>query len=176
MAFSLFGKRDKPANEPSAEQQPNTAPSDIAEPEPARRSFFDRMREAVTRTRESLSNQIASVVALTREVDEASLDDLEFALLGSDIGAPTTDLIISRLRDRALRHGLANGAELKAALKDEIRRILDAVGRALSTTLPLGGTQDVGAARATWTVRAVTADADDLVGEGDVRFEPVPPR
>ncbi len=125
MAFSLFGKRDKTSgpDEPErdrvpAEESPEAAP---------RSGFFERMRQAVTRTRESLSTQIASVVALTREVDEASLDDLEFALLGSDIGASTTDEIISRLRDRALRHGIANGAELKVALKQEIRRILDQV-------------------------------------------------
>ena len=127
MAFSLFGKRDKAPEAP--EPAPvESAPVPAEEAEPARRSsFFERMRQAVTRTRESLSTQIASVVALTREVDEASLDDLEFALLGSDIGAATTDEIITRLRDRALRHGLANGEELKVALKEEIRRILDQV-------------------------------------------------
>ena len=92
-----------------------------------RLGLIERMRQAVTRTRESLSGQIASVIALTREVDEASLDDLEFALLASDVGAVTTDLILSRLRDHALRHGLANGEELKVALKAEIRHILDAV-------------------------------------------------
>lgn len=127
MAFSLFGKRDKTPDQPQA--GPNS-PADAtpAELDETRRpGFLERMRQAVTRTRESLSTQIASVVALTREVDEASLDDLEFALLASDIGAVTTDEIIGRLRERALRHGLANGEELKIALKDEIRRILDAV-------------------------------------------------
>jgi fused signal recognition particle receptor len=122
MAFSLFGKRDK---DPELEA---AAAVEETEPETGRRvGFLERMRQAVTRTRESLSTSIASVVALTREVDEASLDDLEFALLASDIGAVTTDEIIGRLRERALRHGIANGEELKVALKDEIRRILDAV-------------------------------------------------
>jgi fused signal recognition particle receptor len=124
MAFSLFGKRDKTPD------QPTGAPEETEEPE--RRGFFDRMRQAVTRTRENFSTQIASVVALTREVDEASLDDLEFALLGADIGAATTDEIISRLRDRALRQGIADGAALKLALKAEIRRILDAVNTPVS--------------------------------------------
>ncbi len=123
MAFSLFGKRDKTPDKLTDEPQPASDTTDDSR----RPGFLERMRQAVTRTRESLSTQIASVVALTREVDEASLDDLEFALLASDIGAVTTDEIISRLRERALRHGLANGEELKVALKDEIRRILDAV-------------------------------------------------
>ncbi len=127
MAFSLFGKRDK-APEPvqdSSERSEDPAPA--TEPESRQGGFFERMRQAVTRTRESLSTSIASVVALTREVDEASLDDLEFALLASDIGASTTDEIIGRLRERALRHGIADGAELKQLLKAEIRRILDGV-------------------------------------------------
>lgn len=128
MAFSLFGKRDK-TPEPFERPEP-VAPERAGEEadDPERRSgFFERMRQAVTRTRDSFSSQIASVVALTREVDEASLDDLEFALLGSDIGASTTDEIISRLRERSLRQGIADGAALKVALKEEIRRILDAV-------------------------------------------------
>ena len=63
--------------------------------------------EAVTRTRESLASSISSVIALTREVDEASLDDLELALLASDIGSATTEQIITRLRDLALRKGIS---------------------------------------------------------------------
>ena len=130
MAFSIFGKRDK-TPEPIPPPREPDAPTQAAEetsPEPERRGgFFDRMRQAVTRTRESLSTSIASVVALTREVDEASLEDLELALLSSDIGAVTTDEIMNRLRDRALRHGIADGAELKQALKEEIRRILESV-------------------------------------------------
>jgi fused signal recognition particle receptor len=90
-------------------------------------SFFDRMKQAVTRTRESLSDSISGVIALTREIDEANLDDLELVLLASDIGATTTDEIITRLRERALRQGIQDGAELKALLKAELRRILDSV-------------------------------------------------
>jgi fused signal recognition particle receptor len=105
MAFSIFGKRDTPT---PASQQP--------EP-PAPRGLFDRMKQAVTRTRESLSNSIASVVALTREL----------ALLASDIGSTTTNEIITTLRDRALRQGISDGAELKSLLKAEILHILRAV-------------------------------------------------
>ncbi len=93
--------------------------------------MFDRMKQAVTRTRETLSNSISSVVALTREVDDASLDDLELALLASDIGAPTTAVIIQNLRERALRRGISDGAELKRLLKAEILRILNGAGTAL---------------------------------------------
>ena len=128
MAFSLFGKRDR---EPAPLAEPENEALDPAEPE-RRGGFFQRMREAVSRTRESFSTQIASIVALTREVDEASLDDLELALLASDIGANTTDDIITRLRERALQGGIADGAELKNLLKAEILRILDGVATPVS--------------------------------------------
>jgi fused signal recognition particle receptor len=126
MAFSLFGKRDKeqPGDPPEEFQQ--TAALEEA---PARRSLFDRMKQAVTRTRESLSNSISSVVALTREVDDATLDELELVLLASDIGSATTTIVIERLRDRALLHGIADGAELKRLLKTELRAVLDGVQR-----------------------------------------------
>ncbi len=140
MAFSLFGNRDK-TPEPDKGPEPSKAsqkPDETPEEDFGRRGgFFERMRQAVTRTRESLSTSIASVVALTREVDEASLDDLEFALLASDIGASTTDEIIGRLRERALRHGIADGGELKRLLKEEIRRILDSV--AVPAAHPVSG-------------------------------------
>ncbi len=125
MAFSIFGKRDKESAPPTPETIPATPP---AEPEaPQRSGFFDRMKQAVTRTRESLSSSISGVIALTREIDESSLDDLEFALLASDIGSVTTNEIIARLRERALRQGINDGAELKLLLKAEIRRILHSV-------------------------------------------------
>jgi fused signal recognition particle receptor len=117
MAFSIFGKRNTPETPEPAEQ-----------PEQPR-GLFDRMKQAVTRTRESLSNSLSSVVALTREVDDASLDDLELALLASDIGSATTQQIITNLRDRALRQGISDGAELKSLLKAELLRILNSVER-----------------------------------------------
>jgi fused signal recognition particle receptor len=121
MAFSLFGKRDK------SEQQPDT--SSAPEPQEQKRGFFDRMKQAVTRTRESLSESISSVVALTREVDEASLTSLEPMLLAADIGSATTAIIMENLRQRALRTGISSGAELQQLLKQELKQILDGVAR-----------------------------------------------
>jgi fused signal recognition particle receptor len=119
MAFSLFGKRDK------SEQQPDS-PS-APEPQEQKRGFFDRMKQAVTRTRESFSESISSVIALTREVDEASLTSLEPMLLAADIGSATTAIIMENLRQRALRTGISSGAELQQLLKQELRQVLDGV-------------------------------------------------
>jgi fused signal recognition particle receptor len=124
MAFSLFGKRGADAEKDEA---PLKAAADEATGALEGRGFFDRMRQAVTRTRESFSDSIGSVLALTREVDETSLDELEFVLLRADIGGKTARTIIENLRQRALRHGIESGTELKRLLKLELKQVLDDV-------------------------------------------------
>ncbi len=93
--------------------------------QPEKRSVFDKMRDAVSRTRESLSDKMEGVVALTREVDEAALDELEGVLLASDLGMNTTIAVLEVLRDRARRVGIRDGAELKTLLRAELLRILE---------------------------------------------------
>jgi fused signal recognition particle receptor len=100
-----------------------------AEAQPEKRGFFGRMKQAVSRTRESLSARIEGIVALTRTVDEAALEDLESALLASDLGVPTTTAILDALRDRARRQDIAGGEELRSLLKEQIRAILEAPQR-----------------------------------------------
>ena len=122
MVFSsLFGKRDK--------QESPDEPQSQQESPATRVGLFDRMKQAVTRTRESFTESIGSIIALTREVDETTLLDLEPLLLAADLGAPTTAIIMENLRQRALRTGIHGGDELKQLLKAELRQILDNVTR-----------------------------------------------
>ena len=93
--------------------------------EPEKKSIFDRMKQAVSKTRDTLGEKIEGVMALTREVDAAALEDLEMVLLSSDIGVTTTNEIIAALRDRALRTSIRDGAELRQLLKDQLKLILD---------------------------------------------------
>lgn len=100
-------------------------PSDAPDPE-VKAGFFGRMKQAVSRTRESLSAKINDLVALTRTVDDRALDDLEAALLSSDLGVQTTTVVLEALRDRARHQGIGGGAELRALLKDQLTAILNA--------------------------------------------------
>jgi fused signal recognition particle receptor len=93
--------------------------------EPEKKSVFDRMKQAVSRTRESLEERIEGVIALTREVDESTLDELEMSLIASDLGVSTTQEILETLRDHAKRKGIRDGEELRSLLKMEIKTILD---------------------------------------------------
>jgi fused signal recognition particle receptor len=88
--------------------------------------FFSRMREAVTRTRENFSTRINDIVALTREVDESSLEELETVLIMSDIGVQTTNEIIDALRERARKQAIEGGEELRELLKQQMVQILRA--------------------------------------------------
>src|ERR1700760_447878 len=83
------------------------------------------MKQAVARTRESFSSKIEDIVALTRTVDESALEDLEAALITSDIGVQTTTEILDALRERAKRQAIEGGEELRSLLKASLRTILE---------------------------------------------------
>jgi fused signal recognition particle receptor len=88
--------------------------------------FLDRMKEAVTRTRENLSERIEEVVSLGKEIDRNTLDDLEATLIGADLGTTTTREVLGKLREKADRKQIKNVEELKRLLKEELLAILKA--------------------------------------------------
>jgi fused signal recognition particle receptor len=91
-------------------------------------SFLERMKEAVTRTRENLSERIEEVVSFNKEIDRATLDDLEATLIAADLGTTTTREVLAKLRDKADRKQIKNVDELKRLLKGELLAILNAAG------------------------------------------------
>ncbi len=98
------------------------------EPEEKKSGFLDRMKQAVTRTRENLSERIEEVVSaipIGREIDRATLDDLEGTLIGADLGTVTTREVLDKLRDKADRKQIKDVDELKRLLKDELLAILE---------------------------------------------------
>ncbi len=109
MITTLFGSSEPEKSDPKPEK-----------------NLFDRMRQAVTRTRESFSARISDIAALTRAVDESALEDLESVLLSSDLGVPTTTAILDALRDRARHQAIDGGAELRELLKQQLIAILSA--------------------------------------------------
>src|SRR4051812_27781557 len=114
--ISLFGSLKEP-EEPEKQEDEQ------------RSGFFSRMKQAVSRTRESFTSKIEDIVAMTRTVDEADLEELEAALITSDIGVQTATEIIDALRDRARHHAIEGGEELRSLLKTSIRQILEAPKR-----------------------------------------------
>ena len=93
--------------------------------EPEKKSIFERMRQAVSRTRDSLGERIDNVLSMARTVDESALEELEMSLIASDIGVVTSAEIAGNLRERAKRQQIRDGAELKELLKEQLQRMLD---------------------------------------------------
>ena len=96
------------------------------EPEQKKPGFFDRMKEAVTRTRENLSERIEDVVSFNKEIDRNTLDELEVTLIAADLGTTTTHEVLQKLRDKADRKQISDVQELKRLLKAELLAILTA--------------------------------------------------
>ncbi len=92
---------------------------------PVEPTLVERMKEAVTRTRENLSERIEEVVAFSKEIDRSTLDDLEGTLLGADLGTTTTHEVLGKLREKADRKQIKDVTELKRLLKEELLAILD---------------------------------------------------
>ena len=62
-----------------------------------KKGLFARLREGMTKTRESITHAIDQLTGVYKELDDDFYDDLEAVLIGADIGVKTTEEIIARL-------------------------------------------------------------------------------
>jgi fused signal recognition particle receptor len=85
--------------------------------------LFKSIRESLTRTRQSVFGQIASVLG-AGDITEETWEDLEALLIQADVGVPTTLYLVDRLHDRVRAEGLLTADQLLTALKEELRAIL----------------------------------------------------
>ena len=93
--------------------------------------FFDKLKQGLGKTRDSLNDKINSVFSNFRKVDEELLDELEEILIMSDIGVETATEIISKLRNRIKLEKITDEERVKTALKEEMQAILDKVPNGL---------------------------------------------
>ncbi len=89
--------------------------------------MFKSIRDSLSKTRQSMFGQIASVLG-AGDVTEETWEDLEALLIQADVGVPTTLYLIDTLRDRTTREGIYQADQLTIALKEELRRILGEPG------------------------------------------------
>ena len=79
-----------------------------------KKSFFGRLQE-----------KIEDVILMRPEVDEDMLEELEEALITSDIGMDTTEKIIRRLRDDVKRMNIRQPEGVKGQIKNIISELMD---------------------------------------------------
>jgi fused signal recognition particle receptor len=93
------------------------------------------------KTRGGFMARLNTLFAGGRTVDEAVLADLEEVLFTADIGVRTATKLLDSARERVKRKELSDADRLKAALRDEIARIValdGAEGGGAARPLPVG--------------------------------------
>ena len=87
--------------------------------------FFDKLKNGLNKTKESINEKINDVFSNFRKVDEDFLEELEEALIMSDIGIETSTKIISNLREKMKKEKIEDQEQVKEALREEIAKILE---------------------------------------------------
>jgi len=87
-------------------------------------SVFEKIKSAVRQTQENFTERIQDLVVGRKEIDPEMLDELEAIMIGADIGVTTTTEILDSIRDQVSRKTLEDPAQLRTAVKAELRRIL----------------------------------------------------
>ena len=89
--------------------------------------FFDKLKQGLSKTKESFNEKINNVFKNFRKVDEDLLEELEEALIMSDVGMETSMKIIENLRDKIKTDKIEDADLVKQALRKQIEEILDSV-------------------------------------------------
>lgn len=92
--------------------------------ETASTGFFGRLKASLGKTRAAISDKVDAVLSGLGKVDEELFEELEEALIMSDIGAETSAYIIERLKEKAKEKGVRESGELKGLLREIIAEIL----------------------------------------------------
>ena len=92
-------------------------------------SFFTKehkedLDKGLEKTKEGFFAKLTKAVAGKSKIDEEVLDNLEEALISSDVGLQTTIKIIKRIEERAAKDKFVTTAEMNKLIKEEIERIL----------------------------------------------------
>ena len=89
--------------------------------------FFEKLKQGLSKTKESFNQKVNNVFKNFRKVDEELLEELEEALIMSDVGMETSMKIIENLRDKIKTDKIEDVELVKQALRDQMQEILDSV-------------------------------------------------
>src|SRR5512147_876117 len=93
------------------------------------------LREGLSKTRKNLAEKIGTLV-LGEKIDESFLDELEEALIASDVGVDTARFVLRDLKERFKRNELGTPQQVKERLKQVLVEILSARARTLTLGPP----------------------------------------
>ncbi|MCY3724669.1 MAG: signal recognition particle-docking protein FtsY [Candidatus Poribacteria bacterium] len=90
------------------------------------RSWFDRLKSGLTKTRDQFLSQLSGLLRVGRRIDEDLMEEIEEILIQSDVGVDTTLTLMDNVRERVKSEGLSDSSELASVLKSEILNLLGA--------------------------------------------------
>lgn len=93
--------------------------------------FFDKLKQGLSKTKSSIDEKLNNIFSNFRKVDEELLDELEEALIMSDVGVETSNKIITNLRNKIKKEKIEDEQAVKQALRDEIKNVLEEVDNTL---------------------------------------------
>ena len=82
--------------------------------------FFDKLKNGLSKTKTSFDEKMNDIFSNFRKVDEELLEELEEALIMSDVGVTTATQIIENLRQRVKKENIKDEEGGKKALREEI--------------------------------------------------------
>lgn len=103
-----------------------------------KKSFFKRLKEGLAKTKNDMVGKIEDVIFQRPAIDEDMLEELEEALILSDIGMDTTEKIIDQLRTDIKQEKLDTPEKVKAGIEKIISDLITKEeGMTLSEDYPL---------------------------------------
>ena len=84
----------------------------------------EKLDQGLEKTKENVFGKLSRAVAGKSKIDELALDDIEEALISSDIGVETTLKIIEKLEERVAKDKYISALELDDLLKEEISLLM----------------------------------------------------
>ena len=96
--------------------------------------FFDKLKNGLTKTRESIAKQVNNVFSVFVKVDDELFENLEEALIMADIGVETSTYINEKLRDNVKHKHITDGNLVKEELKSIISEILSTLDTTVDTS------------------------------------------
>ena len=89
--------------------------------------LFDKLKQGLSKTKESFNEKVNNVFKNFRKVDEELLEELEEVLIMSDVGMETSAKIIDNLRDKIKTDKIEDADMVRQALREQMKQILDSV-------------------------------------------------
>ena len=80
--------------------------------------FFEKLKQGLKKTKDSVFKQVNDIFKSFVSVDEDMLEELEEVLIAADVGIDASETIIEKLRDRIREERIRDPQDAKAALMD----------------------------------------------------------